>query len=244
MLRLLLCARFCKCVEKTLKMREALLCVTAEAECHDGECAGDVHARFAACHRDGDFHGRFGHDFWSDAEFFIAEDDEPFLGPFYVVDARDVFACFEGDDFVAVFLVPLDAIEGAVPALDGNPFLAAAGGAFDGHVVGAAAVAAQVDSFEPEAVGAADDGTYVECAAEVVHENGKLYGLFVRDCAVARFLFQVHVSFKAKPCTGAERFVQVNHLRLVLTCQSLGFGQVEPFGVGLELTAGAWYVIA
>lgn len=170
-------------------MCEALLCVTAEAESHDGECAGNVHACFAACHRDGDFHGRFGHDFWGDAEFFIAEDDEAFFGPFYVVDARDVFAGFKGDDFVAVFLVILDAIEGAVPALDGNPFLAAAGGTFDGHVVGAAAVTAEVYAFKSKAVGAADDGTHVECATQIVHEYRELNRLLVCNIAVARFLF-------------------------------------------------------
>ena len=58
--------------------------------------------------------------------------------------------------------MPLHAVEGAVPALDRNPFLAPAGCALDRHMVGAAAVAAQVDSFEPEAVRAADDGADVE----------------------------------------------------------------------------------
>lgn len=192
--------------------------VTAEAECHDGECACDIHACLAACHWNGHFHGCFCHDFRGDAEFFVAEDDESFFGPLYVVYARDVFAGFKGDDFVAVFLVPFNAVEGAVPALDGDPFLATTGGAFDGHVVGAATVATEVHAFEPKAVGAADDGTHVECAAQIVHEHGELDGLLVCDFAVTRFLFQVHVAFKAKPCAGAERLVQVNHLRLVFAC--------------------------
>ena len=225
-------------------MREALLCVAAEAECHDGECACDVHACLAASHRDGDFHGCFGHDFRGDAEFFVAENDEAFLGPFYVVYTRDVFAGFKGDDLVTVFFVIFNAVEGAVPTLDGDPFLAAACSTFDGHVVGATAVAAEVYAFEAKTVGAADDGTYVECAAQIMHEHGELDGLFVCDFSVARFLFQVHVAFKAKPCAGAERLVQVNHLRLVLAGQSLGFGQVEPFGVGLEFSAGAGNVVA
>lgn len=226
------------------KMREALLCVTAEAECHDGKCAGDVHASFAACHRDGDFHGRFGHDFWGDAEFFVAEDYEAFFGPFYVVDARDVFAGFKGDDFVAVFLVPLDAIEGAVPALDGNPFLAAAGGTLDRHMIGIATVAAEVNAFQPKAIRAANDGANVKRATQIVHEYCELNRFLVCNFAVAWFLLQVHVAFKTKPCAGAKSLVEVNHLRLVFACQSLGFGQVKPFGVGLEFSAGAWYVIA
>ncbi len=221
-----------------------LLCATAEAECHDGECACNVHACLAACHRDSDFHGRFGHDFGGDAEFFVAEDDEAFFGPFYVVYARDVFAGFERDNFVAVFFVPLDAIEWAFPAFDGNPFLAAASGAFDCHVVGAAAVAAEVYAFEPEAVGAADDGTYVECTAEVVDEYGKRNRFFVRNFAVARFLFQINVAFEAQPCAGAERLVQVNHLCLILAGEPLCFGELHPVGVGLEFTAGARNVVA
>ena len=52
-----------------------LLSVTAQAESHNRKCTGDVHARFAACHRDGDFHGGFGHDFGGDAKFFVAEND-------------------------------------------------------------------------------------------------------------------------------------------------------------------------
>ena len=221
-----------------------LFCATAEAECHDGECACDVHARFATCHWDGDFHGRFGHDFRGDAEFFVAEDDEAFFGPFYVVYARDVFAGFERDDFVAVIFVIFNAVERAFPALDGNPFLAAACGAFDGHVVGAATVTAEVYAFESEAVGAADDGTYVECTAEVVDEYGKWNRFFVRNFAVARFLFQINVAFEAQPCAGAERLVQVNHLCLILSGEPLGFGELHPVGVGLEFTAGARNVVA
>ena len=152
-------------------MRAALLCVAAEAECHNRKRSGDVHGCLAACHRDGDFHGRLSHDFWGDAELFVAENDEAFFGPFYVVYAWNVFAGFKGDDFVAVILVIFDAVEWAFPTLDRNPFLTAAGGAFDGHVVGATAVAAEVHAFEPEAVCTADDGTYVECASQVVNEN-------------------------------------------------------------------------
>ena len=137
-----------------------------------------------------------------------------------------------------------NAVEGAVPTLDGNPFLATTCSAFDGHVVGVTAVAAEMHSFEPKTVGAADDGTHVECAAQIMHEHGELDGLFVCDFSVARFLFQVHVAFKAKSCAGAERLVQVNHLRLVFACQSLGFGQVEPFCVGFEFSAGAGNVVA
>lgn len=173
-----------------------LLSVTAEAECHDGECASDVHACLAACHRNGDFHGCFGHDFWSDAEFLVAEDDKAFFGPGYVVDARDVFAGFKRYDFVSVFFVPFNAVEWAFPTLDGNPFLASAGGTFDGHVVRVAAVAAEVHSFEPEAVCTADNGAHVECAAQVVDENGELNRFLVSDFAVAWFLFQINVSFK------------------------------------------------
>ena len=65
--------------------------------------------------------------------------------------------------------MPADAVEGVVPAFDGNPLLAAAGGALDGHVVGPAAVAAQVDSFESEAVRAPDDGPDIEGAPQVVN---------------------------------------------------------------------------
>ena len=180
---------FANALKKTLKMREALLCVTAEAECHDGECASDVHACFATCHWNSHFHGRFCHDFRGDAEFFVAEDYEAFFGPLYVVDAWNVFAGFKGDDFVAVFLVPLDAVEWAVPALDGDPFLATTGGAFDGHMVGAATVAAEVYAFESKTVGAADDGTHVECAAQIVYEYRELYRFFGCDFAVAWFLF-------------------------------------------------------
>jgi len=39
---------------------------------------------------------------------------------------------------MVTFLVPFDAIERAFPTLDGDPFLAAARGAFNGHVIGIA----------------------------------------------------------------------------------------------------------
>ena len=61
--------------------------------------------------------------------------------------------------------MPLDTIEWRFPALDWNPFLASSGSALDRHMVGAATVTAQVDSFEPEAVRAANDGAYVKGAA-------------------------------------------------------------------------------
>ena len=173
-----------------------LLRVAAQTKCHDRECAGDVHARFAACHRDSDFHGCFGHDFRGDAEFFVAENDKAFFWPCYVVYAWNVFACFKSDDFVAVFFVPFDAVEWALPTFDGYPFLAAARSAFYSHVVWVAAVAAEVHAFEPEAVCTADDGAHVECATQVVDEHRKLNGLFVSHFAVAWFLFQINVSFK------------------------------------------------
>ena len=82
--------------------------------------------------------------------------------------------------------------------------LASAGGAFYGHMIGTATVTAQVYPFEPKTIRAPDDGTHVECAAQIVHEHGELDGLFVCDFSIARFLFQVHVAFKAKSCAGAE----------------------------------------
>ena len=140
--------------------------------------------------------------------------------------------------------MPLHAVEGAVPALDGNPFLAAASGAFYGYVVGPAAVAAQVDSFESEAVRAADDGTDVKGAAQVVHEYGERERSFVCDFAVPRFLLQVHIPFEPEARPRAESLVQVNHLGLIFSGKALAFGEFHPFGVGLEFTLGAGHVVA
>ena len=121
---------------------DLLLCIAAQTECHDRECSCDVHAGLAARHRDGDFHGRLGHDFGSDAEFFVTENDETFFRPCYVIYTWDVFTGFESDNFVAIFLMPFDAIERTFPTLDGNPFLTPARGAFYGYMIGIAAVAA------------------------------------------------------------------------------------------------------
>ena len=54
----------------------------------------------------------------------------------------------------------------------------------------------------------------------IVDENCKRDGVFVCHFAVSRFLFQINVSFKAETCSGAERFVQVNHLCLIMTRKS------------------------
>ena len=129
------------------KLSTGLSFAASQAESHNGESTGDIHARLAACHRDGDFHCCFCHDFRGDSEFFVAEDNQTFFGPLYIVDARNVFACFKGDYFVAVFFVVFNAFERIVPALDGNPFLAAACGTFNGYVVWPAAVAAQMNAF-------------------------------------------------------------------------------------------------
>ena len=122
--------------------------------------------------------------------------------------------------------------------------MAPAGSALDGHVVGPAAVAAQVDSFEPEAVRAADDGTYVEGAPQVVYQNRELDGLFVRGFAVARFLFQVDVAFEPETGPRAESLVEVNHLRLVLAREAFGFGQIHPAGIRLEFSPCTWHVVS
>ena len=111
-------------------------------------------------------------------------------------------------------------------------------------MVGAAAVAAQVDSFEPEAVRAADNGTDVEGAAQVVYQHGELNRFFVSDFAVPRFLLQVNVPFKPESRTGSECLVQVDHLGLVFAGKALAFREFHPFGIGLEFSLGAGYVVA
>ena len=140
--------------------------------------------------------------------------------------------------------MPFYAVEGAFPTFDGNPFLTASGGALDCYVVGTAAVATQVDSFEPEAVRAADDGADVEGTAQIMHEYGEWERSFVCDFAVPRFLLQVNVTFEPEARPRAEGLVQVDHLRLVLAGQSFSFGELHPFSVGLEFAFGAGYVVA
>lgn len=140
--------------------------------------------------------------------------------------------------------MPLDAVEWRFPTLDGNPFLTAAGGALDRHVVGPAAVAAEVDSFEPEAVRAADNGAHIEGAAQVMYEYGERERCFVCDFAVPRFLLQVNIAFKAEPGPSAERLVQVDHLGLIFPGKALAFGELHPFGVSLEFAFGAGHVVA
>ena len=100
-----------------------------------------------------------------------------------------------------------------------------------------------MDSFASEAVRAANDGTYVKGAAQIVHEYGERERSFVSDFAVPRFLLQVYVSFEPESRPGAESLVKVDHLRLVFTGEAFAFGELHPFGVGLEFALGAGNII-
>ena len=111
-------------------------------------------------------------------------------------------------------------------------------------MVGAAAVAAQMHTFKAKAIGTANDGAYVEGAAQVVHEYGERERGFVCNFAVARFLLQVNVAFEPEASPSAERLVKVNHLRLVFSGKALAFGEFHPFGIGLEFTFCAGHVVA
>src|SRR3569833_1944350 len=139
----------------------------------DAACAGYVEGVFAAEHGDADVGVGFGGELRGEAFGFVSKQDaDGEAGP-PVEQVDRVHAGFDGGDLVVPGAEVLYLPQGVRDMFPGDRFLRAEG-CFRNHLLGRIARdSSQIEAFEADGVGRAEERAYVIEAADVFEENGR-----------------------------------------------------------------------